>query len=105
MDWIDYREKLGIGFNDNAKIKIFYTRISNVLNSLIKSGDISITEDEYFNFCNETASRLEVSLMDYHRGKDRFRDCIHIIREHASLFSDDLSYFVWFIICVNTEVG
>lgn len=105
MDWIDYREKLGIGFNDNGKIKIFYTRISNVLNSLIQSGDVSITVDEYFSFCDETASRLEIPLMDYHRGSDRFRDCVHIIRDHESLFTDYLSYFVWFINCVNTEDG
>ncbi len=105
MDWIDYREKLGIGFNDAEKTRVLYTRISNVFNSLISSGEVSITVDEYFNFCDETASRLEVSLMDYHRGTERFRDCIHIIRDHESLFTDYLSYFVWFINCVKTEEG
>lgn len=103
MDWIDYREKLGIGFNDDGKIKIFYTRISNVLNSLIQSGDISITTDEYFCFCDETGSRLDSSLLADYRGSDRFRDCIHIIRDHESLFTDYLSYFVWFVNTVKSE--
>lgn len=103
MDWIDYREKLGIGFNDNDKIKIFYTRISNVLNSLVQSGDVSITADEYFCFCDETGSRVDSSLLVDFRGSDRFRDCIHIIRDHERLFTDYLSYFVWFINTVKSE--
>lgn len=103
MDWIDYREKLGIGFNDDGKIKIFYTRISNVLNSLIQSGDVSITADEYFCFCDETGSRLDSSLMADYRGNERFRDCVHIIRDHESSFIDYLSYFVWFVNSVKDE--
>lgn len=105
MDWIDYREKLGIGFNDDEKTRILYTRISNVLNNLISCGEISITIDEYFNFCDQTGTRLEVSLMDSYRGSDRFRDCVRIIRDHEHLFVDYLSYFVWFINCVNTVDG
>ena len=54
MDWIDYREKLGIGFNDDDKIKIFYARISNVLDVLITEGDGYITVTEYSRFCYET---------------------------------------------------
>lgn len=103
MDWIDYREKLGIGFNDNGKTKIFYTRISNVLNSLIQSGDVSITADEYFCFCDETGSRLDSSLLVDFRGTDRLRDCIHIIRDHESSFAEYLSYFVWFVNTVKNE--
>ena len=103
MDWIDYREKLGIGFNDDGKIKIFYTRISNVLNSLIQSGDVSITADEYFCFCDETGARLDSSLLADYRGVDRFRDCVHIIRDHENLFADYLSYFVWFVNTVKSE--
>lgn len=103
MDWIDYREKLGIGFNDDGKIKIFYTRISNVLNSLIQSGEVGITADEYFAFCDETGARLDSSLLADYRGGDRFRDCVHIIRDHESLFEDYLSYFVWFVNTVKNE--
>lgn len=103
MDWIDYREKLGIGFNDDEKVKIFYTRISNVINSLIQNGDANITAEEYFSFCDETGSRLDGKLLVDHRGSDRFRDCIHIIRDHESLFTDYLSYFVWFINTVKNK--
>ena len=29
MDWLDYREKLGIGFNDTDKNQYFYTNMCN----------------------------------------------------------------------------
>lgn len=28
MDWLDYREKLGIGFNDKGKVNLNYSRSS-----------------------------------------------------------------------------
>ena len=31
MDWIDYRERLGLDFDDNDKTKLFYTRVSNAM--------------------------------------------------------------------------
>ena len=32
MDWLDYREKLGIGFCDEEKFKYFKTKMFNELN-------------------------------------------------------------------------
>lgn len=105
MDWIDYREKLGIGFNDDDKIKIFYARISNVLDMLITEGDGYITVTEYSRFCYETGTRLNYLLLDDDRytGSDRFMDCVRIIREHEYLFSDYLSYFVWFVNIIESK--
>lgn len=54
MDWLDYREKLGLGFNDKGKVKYFYTKISNVLRDLLGRGACMLTADEYFKFCNMT---------------------------------------------------
>lgn len=34
MDWMDYREKLGIGFCDESKIEYFLTKIFNVLEAV-----------------------------------------------------------------------
>lgn len=33
MKWIDYREKLGLGFNDSDKVKMFLSKITNRLSS------------------------------------------------------------------------
>ena len=40
MDWLDYREKLGIGFNDEEKVNYFYRKMFNVstLHSAMKLG-------------------------------------------------------------------
>ena len=43
MDWIDYREKLGIGFNDEEKIDLLIKRIEVFLQS---SDDIPFEESE-----------------------------------------------------------
>lgn len=36
MKWIDYREKLGIGFNDSDKTKMFLSKIKNRLSSAFR---------------------------------------------------------------------
>lgn len=46
MDWLDYREKLGIGFNDKEKVKYFYNKISNVLRDLHGRGVCILTAGE-----------------------------------------------------------
>ena len=35
MEWLDYREKLGLGFNDKEKEKYFYAIISNELRTVV----------------------------------------------------------------------
>ena len=56
MEWLDYRKKLGLGFNDKGKVKYFYTKISNVLRDLLGRGACMLTADEYFKFCNMTGT-------------------------------------------------
>lgn len=34
MDWLDYREKLGIGFSDKEKVNFFTTSVINLINCL-----------------------------------------------------------------------
>lgn len=103
MDWIDYREKLGVGFCDKEKEKIFYTRISNVLSGLVAEGTVGVSANEYFEFCNETGSSMDHALMAEYRGNDRFHDCVRIIREHEKYFPSYLSFIVWFINCVDDD--
>ena len=55
MKWVDYREKLGIGFSDAHKAK----KLSNKIASFIDNGALNegYTEDDYYHFCLMTGLR------------------------------------------------
>lgn len=105
MDWIDYRERLGIGFDDEEKVKLFYSRMSNALDFQISNKINYVTTGEYYTFCNETGTEVNISLMEERFGFERFLDCIHIIKDHEGLLADYLSYYVWFMNCRCEIVG
>ena len=99
MNFIDYREKLGIGFNDEEKFRYLKTIVFNVITPSPESGYdgyFTISGEEYFRFCNLTASVLNQKLLqdDYYNGKRRFADCVSIIRDHSYIFSEFLLYYI-----------
>lgn len=49
MNWVDYREKLGIGFSDMGKAKL----LSNKVATFIGNGKLNenYTTDDYYRFC------------------------------------------------------
>ena len=97
MDWIDYREKLGIGFDDEEKTKLFYNRVSNLFDVLISDTDAFVTVVEYHDFCMDTGTRLNLNILEHYQDYERFKACVHIIQKHETVFTDYLAYFVWFI--------
>ena len=97
MDWIDYREKLGIGFDDKEKSRLFYSRMSNDLDVLLDGYDAGVTATEYRDFCMDTGTRLNLKITGLYQERERFRDCVRIIREHETVFTVYLAYFVWFM--------
>lgn len=97
MDWIDYREKLGIGFDDEEKTKLFYNRMSNLFDVLISDTDAFVTVVEYHDFCMDTGTRLNLNILEHYQDYERFKACMHIIQKHETVFTDYLAYFVWFI--------
>lgn len=105
MDWIDYREKLGIGFDDSDKTKIFYTRVSNAMTMLVANPDNYVTSEEYYRFCHETGTPVETCLMRGHHSCELLQDCFRIIKDHERVFEDYLSFFVWFINCLDEIAG
>ncbi len=89
MDWIDYREKLGIGFNDEQKTYIFTT---NVLSACEKEkNDIYVDRDEYFDFCTMTGVIFEDWEEDY------FESITYILTKQKDNLLDFISYYVAFI--------
>ena len=57
MNWMDYREQLGVGFNDKDKEQFFI----NTMMTVLKSSPFSVTSKEYINFCMETGIEAEIS--------------------------------------------
>ena len=48
MKWIEYREKLGIGFNDDTKFRFLLIKIQNFVKSSVGS---SYEQQSYFRYC------------------------------------------------------
>lgn len=99
MDWIDYREKLGIGFNDQKKIDHFYNRIFNLLDIIEPQMRGQISAGEYFFFCDMTGSPIETGPL--YGGE--YQRIIEILRRHTKDFFDFLSFYVAFMNCQNDE--
>lgn len=102
VDWLDYREKLGIGFCDEEKFKYFKRKIFNVLNYIADSTYSGFMEcDEYYKFCNTTGIPLNLSYCSDYCGKERLNHCFSVIERTSSL-TDFLAYYVAFV--NSTEV-
>lgn len=103
MDWLDYREKLGIGFYDEKKYNFFKNKIFNVLNAI--SNDVysgCLDYEEYLNYGNTTGMPLKSYLnRDYHY-KERFDHCLSIIERTTSL-NEFLAYYVALINSVKSK--
>lgn len=66
MDYLDYREQLGIGFDDEKKKRHFFTLIYNRLNLLENLPDFGISVDEYMAYCDRAGVRGEFYLDNSH---------------------------------------
>lgn len=94
MDWLDYRDALGIGFADDAKFKFFITKIFNVIDDASDEALSQIDKSEYFAFCNMTGSKYEQS--SYASG---YTKIIKVLRAHSESLNDFLTYYVAFMNC------
>lgn len=99
MDFIDYREKLGIGFRDKEKVNYFLIKAFNFLDSMKSYNQID--DAEFFAFCNITGTRMECDVTTYGRG---FALIVEILHRHTSSIEDFLSYYMSFVNCQNDKV-
>lgn len=103
MDWLDYREKLGIGFCDQEKFQYFKRKIFNFLNAVSKdlyAGCIDI--EEYGAFCNTTGIPVNMDYTQSFHDKERFEQCLSVIERTTSL-NEFLAYYVALLNAVKTE--
>lgn len=100
MDFVDYREALGLSFFDADKLNEFETRIFNYLDSLVMN-EFSVDFSDYFSFCNESGSKINPYYSDSYRGAERFKHCVDILSDHRKNLKEFLLYYVWFMNSLN----
>ncbi len=98
MDYIDYRKKIGIGFNDKEKETYFRHCILNHLYSIEENNDTEYHDDDLFDFCcNVGIEKLEVRYYE-----SVLFTAFNILRETKSL-TDFLSYYIFFVQSIPSE--
>lgn len=95
MDFIDYREKLGIGFDNKDLENIFFNRFFNILDGLTPLNN-QISPNEYFSFCNA---------IGYYMDHDAtYNECweleMKILHNVDTSIKEFLPYYMFFI---NTQ--
>lgn len=95
MDWIDYRERLGIGFSDQDKASYFMVKIFNILDANSTILRTQIDENEYFEFCNMTGTPMKHGQL-YGDGLELITNTL---RRNSKTLTQFLAYYVAFINC------
>lgn len=88
MDWVDYREQLGIGLSDEDK---HFHLVANVF-SMLSNLEGSVTSDAYLSYCFETGTRAYLDTY-----KTNYYD--YIVKDlstHQKNIKDFLSHYVVF---------
>ena len=81
MDFLDYREKLGIWFCDNEKYKFFLVKIFNILGEIaLDTRFCGINASEYREFCRITGTEVEYKLLSEFIGPAGYRHWLSILR-------------------------
>lgn len=94
MDFIDYREKLGIGFNDRELEDMFFNRIFNVLDDLYDMNN-QISENEYFHFCRYTGYPMQHGIT----AGEGWGIILQILHKNISSVREFLPYYMFMINC------
>lgn len=69
MKWVDYREKLGIGFNDKQKFKMLSAMLKNYVDNVIEE---NYDEGSHLNYCQMVGE----DYYDYNRPYQHLRDSL-----------------------------
>lgn len=94
MDWLDYRDALGIGFSDYDKVEFFIRKMFNLIDDDSDNTRCQINEDEYFRFCNTTGSKY---LQTY--PGDGYSKILKILNANSHSLHSFLAYYIAFVNC------
>ena len=99
MDFLDYRENLGIGFCDNEKYKFFLVKIFNILGEIaLDTRFCGINASEYREFCRITGTEVDYKLLSEFIGPAGYRHWLSILRR---VCEDPREFFAYYISLVN----
>ncbi len=99
MNWLDYRQKLQIGFDDQKKIKYFITKIFNLLENCVENYWVQIDGEEYFKFCNISGITMTQGLLP----DEYYSEIMKVLHNHSQSLADFLSFYIAFINCQTDE--
>lgn len=95
MDWLDYRDALGIGFSDYDKTKFFLTKIFNYIDNDSDSTRNQIDEKEYGDFCNTTGSKFFPSPYC----GEGYSKILRVLNANSHSLQSFLAYYIAFLNC------
>ena len=72
MKWVDYREKLGIGFNDKQKFKMLSAMLKNYVENVIEE---NYDEDSFLNYCQMVGEDYHEYYRPYQHLKESLDNC------------------------------
>ena len=90
LNWLDYREKLGIGFNDIQKASLFIKNILTVCRKLSSEYSNIVNDKEYFDFCTMTGA-------EYNDDYDFFDNIIDELSTYENNFMEFIARYIAFI--------
>lgn len=99
MNWIDYREQLGIGFNDEEKVMFFVRKLFNCLYMLREKMNRQMQYEDYFAFCNMTGTPIVQSAPS----GEYYSFVLSVLERHSNNFKEFIAYYVAFINCQISE--
>lgn len=95
MEWIDYRDRLGIGFSDSEKVEYFMVKVFNILDDISEQMRAVFSNREYFSFCNTTGTPM-------HHGQlfgQEYSIIVDVLRKKRHSIEDFLAYYMAFVNC------
>jgi hypothetical protein len=95
MDWLGYREQLGLGFSDERKSQYFLAKMLNTLEHTEQKMRIQISDEEYYNFCNTTGTLMSEKGLYF----DKYTLILDTLKKHSNDIKEFISYYVAFINC------
>lgn len=86
MKWIDYREKLGIGFNDPYKFKMLSNILQNYIGNVISA---NYDENSYLSYCQTVGEAFNDHAFNYYlcRSLDKCRNIAELISKYIAFLN------------------
>lgn len=96
MDFIDYRKKLGIGFDDRELEIAFFHRMWNAIDNYYEMRN-QMTINEYYEFCMEVAYSINHAV----ENSNVWHEVMRIFNSNNRTIREFLSYYIFFVNCQN----